>query len=64
MGSSIGQRSKSSTAEEEVTEAVAVALSYLASRRGTEESGDGAVRFVFAFLLLHVRSVRSGRLQQ
>ena len=50
MGSSIGQRSKSSTAEEEVTEAVA--LSYLATRRGmgTGESGDGAVRFVFAFL--------------
>ena len=59
MGSSIGQRSKSSTAEG-VTKAVA--LSYLATRRGTMgESGDGAVRFVFAFLWLHVRS---GRLQQ
>jgi len=44
----LGQRSKSSTAEEEGTEAVA--LSYLATRRGTGESGDGAVRFVFAFL--------------
>jgi len=50
MGSSIGQRSKSSTAaaEEEVTEAVA--LSYLATSGGMGESGDGAVRFVFAFL--------------
>ena len=43
----LGQRSKSSTAGE-VTEAAV--LSYLATRRGAGESGDGALRFVFAFL--------------